>query len=198
MSKFKNSKIAAAAFLAAGMISAFGIYSEAAENKEQPKVKSYKLSIPKDKTGEPEVKKEKETPVKPDLNILKTAGYANKTTDENLIISSEYGVTIIKNDPQKAGAITEIPGQSKSRKARFSIENRARWEENGYNTPGGKNFNNSAFTNRTRLNFKMDLNEKGSTNIFSQKAGAFGRDPQNHEGGLTDKTFILVVPGKKE
>ncbi|HOT76582.1 MAG TPA: hypothetical protein PK467_12390 [Candidatus Wallbacteria bacterium] len=198
MSMYKNLRIAAAALLAAGMISAFNVYSEAAETKDRPEVKSYKLRIAKDEITAPKIKKEKESAAKPDLNTLKTAGYANKTTDENLIIASEYGVTIIKNDPKKAEAISETTRHGNPRKARFSIENRARWEENGYNTTGGKNFNNSAFTNRTRLNFKMDLNEKGSTNIFSQKAGAFGRDPQDREGGFNDKTFILVVPGKKE
>lgn len=190
MKKLKNAKLLTFTLMAAGFLS-FGSMTFGAEISNQADIVSYKFRMLKDKISSLAVDGQKDLKDGAVLNIAKPAQAADATV-ENLIINTVSGVKIIKNDLEKTGPEIENMKRSGPGAVNVSVEDRVRWEQNGYKATGGKSFNNSTVMNRLRMNVKMNLSKKATANFSSQKTNDFNTGNHNEQEPPVNHANITV------
>jgi len=196
MKKFKNAKILTVTLITAGFLS-LGSMAAGAGNSDQTDVISYKFHMLKDKISSLSVNAPENSGAGAVLNAGKPAQELD-ATNENMLINNIDGVKVIKVDLDKAGSEIENMKRSGPGRVNVSVDDRVRWEQNGYKATGGKNFNNSAVINRMRMNVKMNLSKEATANFSSQKTNDFGTGMQNEQEPPLNHANIVVDLDKKD
>lgn len=191
MKKLKNAKILTVTLMTAGFLS-IGSMAIGSEKSDQPETISYKFRMLKDKIAALSVNEKTAENSEVKTSSVPAKDGAAGATLENMIVNTVDGVKVIKNDLEKAGPDIENMKRSGPGRVNVSVDDRVRWEQNGYKGAGGKNFNNSAVINRLRMNVKMNLSDKTTANFSSQKTNDFGTGAQNEQTPPVNHANITV------
>lgn len=179
-----------AALVLYGLIS-FGSIATGSEIDGTDAKISYKFRVLKDKISALAVKNPESIDTVSVSVASKLSAAAAGSTNENTIVKTVDGVTVVVNDVRKAGVKEELNKSDRGR-VKFSLDDRIRYEQNGYKTSGGNNFSRSGVVNRMRLNMKMNLGEKTSANFSAQKSADFGDKTQNRVEDTVNHGNIVI------
>jgi hypothetical protein len=190
MINIKKSGIIMTVLALYGFIS-FGTIAAGAEIDGTDAKISYKFRVLKDKISALAVKNPEIFDTASVSVSSKLSAAAAGATNENAVVKTVDGVTVVGNDIEKAGVKDEMNKNGYGR-VKFSLDDRIRYEQNGYKTAGGNNFSRSGVVNRMRLNMKMSLGEKTSANFSAQKSSNFGDKTQNRAEDTVNHGNIVV------
>ena len=190
MINIKNSGIIMTVLVICGLIS-FGTIAAGAEIDGADAKISYKFRVLKDKISALAVKNPESIDTVSVSVASKLSAAAAGATNENAVVKTVDGVTVVGNDIEKAGVKEEVNKNGNGR-VKFSLDDRIRYEQNGYKTSAGNNFSRSGIVNRMRLNMKMNLGKKTNANFSAQKSSDFGDKTQNRAEDIVNQGNIVV------